>query len=163
MTLAYQEKIKAGLSFKTYVLLRLGRLYPLHVFTLFLWVVYIPIKIYLGLDVEFILEDNWSTFLTNLFLIHSFGIHDYLSWNFPSWSISAEFFTYLFFFISLKTIDKKQHLFLAITLSILAYSFLWSQGQNSIGWFTYQWGVVRCIAGFYLGVGVFRFRQVQLH
>ncbi|WP_417547980.1 acyltransferase family protein, partial [Marinobacter segnicrescens] len=78
MAYAYGDKIRGGMGFGEYVTLRLGRLYPLHLFTLMLWVPYILIKQYLyetgfggtsQLD-----ENNPTTFITNLFLIHGLGV-----------------------------------------------------------------------------------------
>src|SRR5690554_2832582 len=121
MAYAYGEKIRGGMGFGEYVALRLGRLYPIHLFTLLLWLLYMLIKQYLyetgfggtsQLD-----ENNLYTFLTNLFLIHGLGVNDSLSWNQPSWSISTEFFAYIVFFITTVTVDRSRHLWIPLAVS----------------------------------------------
>ena len=47
MAYAYGDKIRGGMGFGEYVALRLGRLYPLHLFTLMLWVPYVLVNQYL--------------------------------------------------------------------------------------------------------------------
>ena len=103
MTHAYAKKISSGLSFKSYITLRLGRIYPLHLFMLVVWLPYILITQYLyssgfGGSDQFE-TSNLSSFISNLFLVHSMGVHAHLSWNYPSWSISTEFFAYIAYYI----------------------------------------------------------------
>jgi peptidoglycan/LPS O-acetylase OafA/YrhL len=107
-------------------------------------------------------KNNFYSILSNLLLIHSIGVHDYLTWNFPSWSISVEFFTYIVFFIFIKSVDKGTGLITPAVIFILCYSFLLSLGRNNID-VTYDFGLVRCIAGFYLGVFLFRIRPLLSH
>jgi peptidoglycan/LPS O-acetylase OafA/YrhL len=72
--------------------LRLGRVYPVHVFTLL---------ISLGM----VARHGWPTdeghtlrtFAANLFMIHAWTSTLVQSWNYPSWSISSEWFAYLLF------------------------------------------------------------------
>ena len=47
MSYAYKNKIAQGLSFSNYILLRLGRIYPLHLFMLLVFIPYVVIKQYL--------------------------------------------------------------------------------------------------------------------
>ncbi|MFT5164350.1 MAG: peptidoglycan/LPS O-acetylase OafA/YrhL, partial [Alteromonadaceae bacterium] len=44
MAFAYVEKIQSGLGIKKFTLLRFGRLYPLHLFMLLVWVPYVLAK-----------------------------------------------------------------------------------------------------------------------
>ena len=158
MALAYQDRIKQGLSFKSYILLRLGRLYPLHIFTLFVWGIYILIKKSLNVDVEFELTENIWTFVSNVFLVHSLGTNNALSWNFPSWSISAEFFTYLFFY-GFILFNKNQRLIYPFIISVICYGILFMLNKTGIGEFTYNYGFIRCLSGFFIGVFVFRLKK----
>lgn len=163
MAYAYGDKITRGLGFGQYVALRLGRLYPLHLFTLMLWVPYILIKQYLyeggfggtsQLD-----ENNLYTFTTNLLLIHGMGINDSLSWNHPSWSISTEFFAYIVFFATAITIDRAQRPWVPLALSVGLYSVIFLVIQPHELDLTYDHGFIRCLAAFYLGVFTYRLRS----
>jgi peptidoglycan/LPS O-acetylase OafA/YrhL len=77
-----------------FLLLRLGRIYPVHLLTLLLagLVTLSP----LFSQERWLITDGFS-FVTNLLLLHSWNLHESLSWNYVSWSISAEWFAYLFF------------------------------------------------------------------
>lgn len=163
MAYAYGEKIRGGMSFREYIALRLGRLYPLHLFTLLLWLPYILIKQHLyetgfggtsQLD-----ENNLYTFVTNLFLLQGIGVNDSLSWNQPSWSISTEFFAYIAFFLTAVTIDRGRQLWLPLTLSVGFYGVIFLVVRPDELDITYHYGLLRCLAAFYLGVFVFRLRS----
>ena len=159
MSYAYTDKIKNGLSINTFIFLRLGRIYPLHVFMLFVFVFYAAAKTYLhsigfGGEQEFEQNNFWS-FFSNLFLIHSLGVHDYLTWNQPSWSISVEFFTYMVFFMLVKSLDKNTGMVIPVIVSIICYCALLGLKKSSLD-ITYDLGLIRCVAAFYLGVFLFR-------
>lgn len=47
MAHAYADKIAAGMRFSDYMALRLGRIYPLHLVMLLVWVPYVLIKVWL--------------------------------------------------------------------------------------------------------------------
>ncbi len=164
MAFAYGEKIAGSLSFGRYISLRLGRIYPLHLFMLIVWLPYILFKQYLftsgfgGTD-QFE-TSNLSSFLSNLLLMHSMGLHSYLSWNHPSWSISTEFFAYIFFYIITVTIDRKNNLYLPLIIVVACYAFLFNLDRYNFD-ITHDFGFIRCLGAFYLGVFLFRVRFVM--
>jgi peptidoglycan/LPS O-acetylase OafA/YrhL len=165
MSYAYGEKIRNGMPFLNYISLRLGRLYPLHLFMLLAWVPYILLKQYLyesgfgGSDQSD--RSNLFSFVTNLLLIHSMGIHSAHSWNYPSWSISTEFFAYVLFYVLILTLDKGRTLRVPLVISILCYTFLFSLGRDNFD-ITYDFGFIRCVAAYYLGVFLFRLRPMVM-
>ena len=132
MTHAYWDRIGKTVSFKRFFILRVGRLYPLHLFMLLAWLPYIGAKAYVysqgigGTDP--LILNNASTFIANLFLAQSLGFYDLaslFSWNFPSWSISAEFYTYLVFFASaLIILARKKILKVVLGLFLLGFFLL---------------------------------------
>lgn len=162
MAYAYGDKILQGMKFSHYVVLRLGRLYPLHLFTLLLWVPYVLIKQYLYMTgfggTDQLEENNLATFASNLLLVHAMGVHDTLSWNHPSWSISTEFFAYLVFFLLAVSLDRRCTLWFPWLVVIGCYGWLLSLGITRLD-VTYDYGFVRCLGAFYLGVFVFRLRD----
>ncbi|MFL1405137.1 acyltransferase family protein [Marinobacter sp. M1N3S26] len=162
MAYAYGDKIRGGMGFGQYIALRLGRLYPLHLFTLMLWVPYVLIKQYLyetgfggtsQLD-----ENNLFTFITNLLMIHGLGVNESLSWNQPSWSISTEFFAYIVFFVTAITVDRGRRLWVPLALSAGLYAAIFLVIQPEQLKITYDHGFIRCLAAFYLGIFVYRVR-----
>jgi peptidoglycan/LPS O-acetylase OafA/YrhL len=84
---SYGDKLRSGLSIAQFMFLRLGRLYPLHVFVLCL---YLPIAMKKG---GYSASDFWLTAA----LLQAFSYDQLGNWNPPSWSISAEIWTYLIF------------------------------------------------------------------
>lgn len=163
MTLAYGPRITEGLNFKSYLILRLGRVYPLHLIMLFIWVPFIFVKHYLyaaghGGEFDPFEKNNLGSFITNVLLIHSMGVHDYLSWNLPSWSISTEFFAYIMFYLITVLIDKRQTLIVPVIVAIVCYGIIASLGRNTLD-ITYDYGFFRCLGAFYLGVFIYRFSE----
>jgi len=162
MSHAYGDKIGRGLPLTNYIALRLGRLYPLHLFMLFAWLPYVLLKQYLfahgmgGKD-QFV-ENNLSSFTANLFLVNAMGVNDSLSWNQPSWSIGAEFYTYLVFYATLCLIDRNRQPLIPLLVSGSCYAFLFTHLHNNNFDITYDFGFIRCLAAFYLGVFVYRIR-----
>lgn len=74
-----------------FLLLRLARIYPLHLLALALVIaltVVVPDPA--GLNTA-------STLVTQTLLMSGWGFHDDISWNLPAWSLSAEWLAYLAF------------------------------------------------------------------
>lgn len=153
---AYGEKIADGRTALTFALRRFGRLWPLHILLLLVFVAFEAVK--LGLSLKGVAMDvppfsqttAPQTILTNIALVHGLGLYDFLSWNQPSWSISDEFWTYLLF-AALCLIPSRRLATGAAILSLTALAGLIAiapRGMDS----TYDFGILRCIAGFFAGV-----------
>ena len=160
---AYNDRIKNGFSFKQFFLLRLGRIYPLHLFLLLVWVPYIIAKAIVyhkyGVGVrDPLVANNIESFISNLLLINALGVHDFLSWNYPAWSISVEFYTYMIFFAVIALFKKFNDLALCLIVSIACYSVLYLNNQDTL-LKAYDWGLIRCMGGFFLGSALYRITQ----
>jgi peptidoglycan/LPS O-acetylase OafA/YrhL len=161
MTHAYRAKIAQGLPFKEYLMLRLGRIYPLHLVMLLAFVPYVFVKGHL-MHHDFAVSDpagnsHFNTFLTNLLLIQAWHIDAGLSWNGPSWSISTEFAVYILFFFWMRMGARNKSLVAALLISCGAYLTLFLVDPLRLD-FTSDFGVLRCVAGFSLGVCVYHLR-----
>jgi peptidoglycan/LPS O-acetylase OafA/YrhL len=162
MSIAYSPRIMSGLSFKEFLILRLGRVYPLHIAMLLAWVPYIIVKQYLfesgfgGTDP--LEKNNVYSFVSNVFLLNSLGLHDYLSWNVPAWSISTEFFAYVFFYLFTLFVDRKDSMITPLVIAIICYAIIISLGRNNLD-ITYDFGLLRCLGAFYIGVFVCRVKN----
>jgi peptidoglycan/LPS O-acetylase OafA/YrhL len=96
----YAEAVHTrGISFGRFAVLRLSRLYPLHLATLLLLIPLVLVDhAFLGTD--FVYQNNdWYHFSLNLVFAQTWGIEGGYSWNGPSWSISVEIALYVLFFI----------------------------------------------------------------
>ncbi|MHC0062724.1 acyltransferase family protein [Nostoc sp. UIC 10890] len=96
--------LKVNLSnYRSYLLSRFARIYPLHIFILFLFVGLEIIKIFLLDTSAFTGKFNLTALFANVFLLQAFDLNcpplfwcdTY--WNEPAWSISVEFFIYCIF------------------------------------------------------------------
>ena len=159
ITFAYADKVSKGLKFVPFFILRFGRLYPLHLFVLLIWLPYIIAKTVIfykfGIgEVDPTEHNNIPSFISNLFLVNALNVHDYLSWNFPAWSISVELFTYIIFFIVFSLIGRFNPLIVALTISVGSYYLLYANNEDTL-LKTYDWGLIRCVGGFFLGSVIF--------
>lgn len=154
----FSERISVA-AFKKFLTARFARIYPLHFITLLLLVVlfYIKLRDEAGLY-------NPAAITTHIFLLHSFRLHDDLTWNIPSWSISAEWWSYVFFPVLCLFLSrfKKTGVAIIALLSVTAYLLILfvlprTGALPGAGWkntldVTYDYGFVRSIGGFMLGM-----------
>ncbi|HAM4717843.1 TPA: acyltransferase [Escherichia coli] len=91
----YSDRINNREQLLSFLFKRFSRIWPLHIFVLFLFV---PVAI-AGYVIGNIDPSRFSvaSFISNVFLIQSLGVNDGVTWNSPSWSISSEFFVYVAF------------------------------------------------------------------
>lgn len=163
---AYLNRLTSKSDYYLFIIKRIGRLWPLHVFVLLLFVLLELLKMYfisssgdINLTVSSPFTNDYSvkSILPNLLLIHSLGIHDSLTWNNPSWSISVEMYTYFFFLAIIILFKSNQSnlfvkLFLIISSLIILYIF-----PKDLGLATFDYGIFRCILGFFLGLLTYQF------
>ena len=142
---------------------RIGRLWPLHVAILLVFVALDLIKILAGGAggaafhlAPFAPPNSIAAIWKNLFLVQALGWHTQLSWNGPSWSISTEFWTYLLFagiVFCCRGSAPPRWLMAAIAaaaagfISLLSSDYLVSNTELPI---------LRCIFGFFVGHLVLR-------
>ncbi len=150
----------SGINFRPFIVARFARVYPLHFFTLLLFIViHVPRR---GWDRVFY---NPRAIPTNLLLIHSFGIHKLFNWNVPTWSVSAEWWAYMVFpFLALFIYRKKETAIALLALFvILAYLSImfWLPRVNFFDPsaprrqnldVTFDFGFLRGLAGFITGI-----------
>lgn len=149
---AYVNNIKTGRDVLRFQFLRFGRLYPVHLLFLFIFVGVEFAKFFLSKyynisspnSIPFEIN-NVATFTAHLFLAQALGVIDHVgSFNAPSWSISAEFYAYLVFaLIILKLYKWRVEVF--TTLMILSYVLL---RMPEAGRFSY---FLICLIGFSAG------------
>lgn len=164
MAHAYSDRILAGLTLYNFAGLRLARLYPLHLIMLLAYLAFVAAKHYahlkgFGGPQEFD-QNNLYSFITNLLLIQALGVHSYDTWNTLSWSISVEFYTYIIFFFLTSTLDKRKSTLLPAIIVAATYGLILYLNSGKIN-LPYEYGIFRCVAGFYLGVLIYRLRIKQ--
>ncbi|MDX1908204.1 MAG: acyltransferase [Bacteroidia bacterium] len=177
-----------GKSFLAFTRARLARVYPLHFVTLLYTAVMFTIAAAIGIPRGPVLEaeNNTFTFLTNLLLLQSMNLHGWFSWVHAAWSISTEWWMYMLFpflvipFSRLRTWDRIGVAALCIAgyvaimlwmtpnvqLSPVVEAFfarvtggeMPAMYEYSIN-VAFQFGFVRCLCGFVLGMIVYQAYQ----
>jgi peptidoglycan/LPS O-acetylase OafA/YrhL len=159
ITATYRTKLLMGFSFWRFMLLRLGRLYPLHVAILGALIAIEILRYQFsgllgGEGDKFSGPNSIGAIITNAFLIQSLGIHNTLTWNLPSWSISVEFYTYAVFAFALLFLRQLNCIFVALVVLLIPIPLLWFVGNINTD---YDFGFLRCLLGFFVGVACYDF------
>lgn len=161
IALNYSNRLGNWTGVRRFLFLRLGRVYPLHLFMLLCFLAYETAKHVAGLSQPggsqaFAGENGPFSFLTNALLLHSLNIHHGLTWNGPSWSISTEWWAYVVFALVSAWFGMRNWMLLltAITAPLLLLH-LSSTGMDT----TYDYGLIRCLFGFALGIACHRIHE----
>ena len=167
LTLVYTPRM-ASLSLMGFAQARLSRLWPLHIFCIFFYVLCYTVAWYFYKG-ELKFFPNWkgsevASFVENIFFIQNIGLQNTLTWNYTSWSISVEFWVNmaLFFVLSafaLKVKSQKTSVFL-ILIVLVCYVTLevvldelggLASITKQIG-VIFNTGLIRGVGGIFLGV-----------
>jgi peptidoglycan/LPS O-acetylase OafA/YrhL len=154
---SYGEALRRGFSLSAYLILRLGRIYPLHLFMLLAFV---------GLDLALLVTGVRGSagrepftgirsllFLAeNLLLIQVFDPVGLYSWNGPSWSIAAEMWTYALTAVGLSLLKERFRWVLAAII-VLSPAILLMFGAEGLA--SRNLSLVRCLFGFSIGMLAF--------
>ncbi len=154
MAHSYLHKLNDMGAAKSFVVKRFRRIYPLHLFTLLLFLCFETARFmvdqyFVKLNTPPFENCTFPSFLGNLTLTHSMGLFDHLSWNIPSWSISVEFYVYIAWALLLIILRKKLWLVGLVCAPFVAW-FIWRFNGNLE--YTYDFGFIRCLFGFILGM-----------
>jgi peptidoglycan/LPS O-acetylase OafA/YrhL len=162
MSLSYVKPDFGHFSLREFMVRRLARVYPLHIVMLFATLLFRFVRIGLvmagvivAMPATFEVNNTYAFFL-HVFLLHSLGFVDYLSWNGPSWSISVEFYTYLVFGIVLllaQRFGSVRYLYGCAAFLVVGswVTMVFVLDKESLG-LQYDFGFLRCVTSFFLGV-----------
>ena len=157
ITHSYAARLSGGeVSVARFIGLRLGRIYPLHLFVL-LGFVALELLLVVGGDViaPYVTRSAFSgtrsieALIQNLFLFQSFGIGTARGWNLPAWSIAAEIWTYLVFAFVFVGARKRVVLVSGLLAGAAALALILTKSNLLV---TFEGGFVRCVFGFGIGV-----------
>jgi peptidoglycan/LPS O-acetylase OafA/YrhL len=153
----YQQRLLDGFGVGRFLLLRLGRLYPLHFFMLTVGVGFklllmlVPVDWSIAPAAPFSKpEEAPDTILANLLLIQSLHVYGFYTWTPQAWSVSTEFYAYVIFAACLVVLRKHGWILLVVAMigGPVLVATLSAKNMNT----TYDWGMIRCIYGFAAGV-----------
>jgi peptidoglycan/LPS O-acetylase OafA/YrhL len=186
MACAYEDKLSTGRSIRPFLIRRIGRLYPLFIFSTIAFVLaantivlakriaydYGYASILNNPDALEYLVPTSSEILATLTMTHSLGLFDHLILNTPTWSISVEFYTYFLFALLCLIFSGRARLVAFLVLGVIGATIsVWASiaihdcleltGCLSV---TYDYGLARCAYAFSLGVlAVHMTRFVRSH
>lgn len=145
----YQARLAQGFGSGRFLFLRIGRIYPLHLVTMAL---FMPIDIAKdGVSLQLL-----RAVVTNALLLHGAGINSGLWLNFPSWSVSTEFVAYVVFALVTPWLGPRMLPWIVIAVAGSAILVFVSPLRMDS---TYDYGLARCLYGFALGVLCFGVRE----
>jgi peptidoglycan/LPS O-acetylase OafA/YrhL len=153
---------------------RLGRIYPMHLFTLGLFIVLGLVSLLQGLT-----YDVWDpaqpfrdldrgqlirALVAHITLIHAWGSTPGLQFNLPSWSISAEWFAYLMFpvfLLILRALRGGPGLKLVWAAGLFFAMAVGTELAMGLELTEMSWniGILRITPEFFLGVALYNFGQ----
>jgi peptidoglycan/LPS O-acetylase OafA/YrhL len=149
---AYSNRLQSTADFLKFQFLRFGRLYPVHITFLIVFLGIETLKYvlqhYYGIQSHSkppFVENDFPAFLRELFLVKAFWPNDVaMAFNSPAWSISAEFYTYIIFgLITLFAKKFKDLIFVMIAIVCIAALFVFKPEQYNF--------MLRCLSGFFVG------------
>jgi peptidoglycan/LPS O-acetylase OafA/YrhL len=160
--LVYAYAARNHFQYAQFLRARLARLYPLHLFTLLLMLAMIILFRWLAVLGHYTsiydapgyhpYASVWS-FIGNLFLVQAWHLFPHLSWNGVAWFVSVEWFLCLIFPLYLWL--ARQRIWAGVALIVFGLAVLRLLIQPKIGLdITYDWGIVRGIGDFSVGVGL---------
>lgn len=149
---AYGNRLSSFKEVLQFQFLRFGRLYPIHLVFLLtalgIETLKYVLQVHWGIEshskLPFV-QNNLAAFFRELFLVKAFWPNETaMSFNSPAWSISAEFYTYIFFaLIVLWFRAFKTYIFALIAIiSIYVLCAFNPEDYNFM---------LRCLAGFFVG------------
>lgn len=153
---AYFGRIGHGVSRLRFIGLRLGRVYPLHLAVLAAMLAMELLLLAMpGLSGREAFAPGRSVgeLVAALALLNSSGIVDRLVWNGPSWSIAAEFWAYIVFALLAARGRVWPFLLVGGAAGLVLLAFHPDLYEAS-----FDFGTVRCLYGFSLGVLAWRIR-----
>jgi peptidoglycan/LPS O-acetylase OafA/YrhL len=154
---AYHDRIGDLGDLTRFSVRRVGRLYPLHLAVL---LVYLGLELgraALGNPHTFTGERSWPAFFADLFLVQGFGTYD-LSWNMPAWSISIELWTNLVFAVLALGLGRRLPWIAAALAAVMTVLLILAPpvptplSQREIEILN---GASQCVMEFFLGVAGF--------
>lgn len=151
----YLERLGSGYSVRRFMLLRLGRIYPLHLAVL---LALLALEIAgalvgtggLSARAPFAEPRTLPALASSLALVQIFAGYPNIVWNGPSWSIAAEIWTYLLVALVLRAMPSRG-LWLVAGLAAGAALFLFLAGPSAWDPAT-AYAFARCVLGFSIGL-----------
>ncbi len=145
-------------------------MYPLHIVVLAILVCIELVKLSVQTalptpseQIPFANGNSISTLVANILLVQGIHVTNGLSWNIPCWTISCEFAAYLAFGVFALTGIFRIKSFLPCVCLLATGAYLVLALERDGLDVTFDWGLVRCLAGFSFGALVVQLSYAGCH
>ena len=155
IAIGYMDKVLCWDDYRRFLRTRLARVYPLHLATLLVSLVFVGIGVALRLRANHPEIIAISGLPANLLLIHAWGVLNHPSFNVPSWSISAEWFVYLAAPLFFALARRAPLLINSLLIALFIYAMIVIRHYAKLGdWLdaTFDFGMLRAVPTFFAGV-----------
>jgi len=160
----YVDRLETSVQAGAFIKRRFARLYPLHVFMLFVFVAYALARLLaakLGFAEQSLgeilpfesgsSEGFWGVF-QHLTMLNAMGLSEGLNFNPPSWTVGAEFYTYFIFAAMMMWFRPKKLIDFSLIALCIAIIYGVLSGVKPNMNINHDYGFWRCLAGFYTGI-----------
>ena len=160
----YGQSLSAGLTLpkaRAFLWARFTRIYPLHLFVTLVLVVavlLVPLAVPEVQDGSWGAFFNWSALPYHLAMVNASTPFPVTTWNMPSWSIGAEWWAYVVALL-LFPLFAHRHKTIQILATVAAFAGLiglWATFKERQLDLTFDYGWLRCLLEFPLGVALYR-------
>ncbi len=150
---AFRRRVADGFPIAWFMGLRLGRIYPVHLFVTALFVaLQLVLLVKGGSGKAFHGDMSLAGLLASLTLTQTFLLPNGVAWNAPSWSIAVEMWTYLIFAVLFRVFGSRNGLTVVCAI-VAAASCGWIAAFHAGNMNDVYFGAIfRCAYGFALGV-----------
>ena len=145
----------AGARSGTFIIRRFGRVWPLHAVMLACFVALELMKwlaVARGAPADSLPfgtpETRPLAIPAHLLLVHALHLFPSNTWNSPSWSISTEFYTYILFAVCTLLLRRWLVVVALVLISLSAWGLFRHVDTMDT---TYDWAMLRCVFGFFVG------------
>ncbi len=146
-------------SYKTFIIKRVARIYPVHLVCLFLMIGVYAISNAAAYHLDRHPGGAYN-FTLNIVMLHAWGLNNHLTYNEPSWSISAEFFAYIIFPICILCalrLRPLRALMAGLAIFVLLYAILLIGAGINLNEYHPATSLLRVVSEFFIGVALFLF------
>ena len=155
---SYGQRLREGFPVSRFMFLRLGRIYPLHLFVILIYLLFELAKPLLGSSslaagAPFTEPRSLSDLGQALGFLNIFGLREFNGYNPPSWSIAAEFWTYAIM-AGLIVALRRTRFLAPIAVAVVSSVLLVTNGDEYLHR-TFVFSLPRALLGFALGYALF--------
>ena len=134
---------------RQYIVNRLARIWPLHMATVLVMLIFImahrPVALW-----------EWRDLVLNALLMQAWFLQDHFSFNAPNWSVSAEWMAYLLFPLLLSVRRDLLFIACAVIIFLLGYGlFEWTKAQVPFEMHQ-KYYLMRALPAFMMGMAIYR-------